>query len=141
MMLAAIGQVEAARSRAMARTLGYGATASWLKAVFPLVYRQIRLPIFAVLTYAVSVVDVAIVLAPSTPPPLAVQLLRWFNDPELAMRFVASAGAVLQLGVVIAAFSVWWLGEKILIFLGRIWIRRGSRGRGRGRRARGAWPG
>lgn len=130
MMLAAIGQVDAARSRALARTLGYGATAAWLKAVFPLVYRQIRLPVFAVLAYAASVVDVAIVLAPSTPPPLAVQLLRWFNDPELAMRFVASAGAVLQLGVVIVVFAIWWLGENLVACLGRIWIRRGSRGRG-----------
>lgn len=131
MMLAAIGQVDAARSRALARTLGYGVTAAWLKAVFPLVYRQIRLPVFAVLAYAASVVDVAIVLAPSTPPPLAVQLLRWFNDPELAMRFVASAGAVLQLGVVIAVFAIWWLVEKLVACLGRIWIRRGqSRARG-----------
>ncbi len=129
MMLAAIGQVDAARARTMARTMGYGATTAWLKAVFPLVYRQIRLPVFAVLAFAASVVDVAIVLAPSTPPPLAVQLLRWFNDPELAMRFVASAGAVLQLGVVLAVFAVWWLGERLVACVGRIWIRRGSRGR------------
>jgi len=128
MVLAAIGQVDAARTRTMARTLGYGATTAWLKAVFPLVYRQIRLPVFAVLAYSASVVDVAIVLAPSTPPPLAVQLLRWFNDPELAMRFVASAGAVLQLGIVLAVFALWWLGERLVACLGRIWIRRGSRG-------------
>ena len=94
MTLAAIGQVDAARIRTMARTLGYGPIAAWLKTVFPQVYPQIRLPVFAVLAYAVSVVDVAIVLAPTTPPPLAVQLVRWFNDPELAMRFVASAGAI-----------------------------------------------
>jgi putative thiamine transport system permease protein len=129
MMLAAIGQVDAARARTMARTLGYGATVAWLKVVFPPVYRQVRLPVFAVLAFATSVVDVAIVLAPSTPPPLAVQLLRWFNDPELATRFVASAGAVLQLGVVIAVFAVWWLGERLAACLGRTWIRRGSRGR------------
>ena len=129
MTLAAIGQVDAARTRTMARTLGYGATTAWLKAVFPLVYRQIRLPVFAVLAYSASVVDVAIVLAPSTPPPLAVQLLRWFNDPELAMRFVASAGAVLQLGIVLTVFAAWWLGERMVACLGRIWIRRGSRGR------------
>lgn len=130
MALAAIGQVDAARTRTMARTLGYGATTAWLKAVFPLVYRQIRLPVFAVLAYSASVVDVAIVLAPSTPPPLAVQLLRWFNDPELAMRFMASAGAVLQLGIVLAVFAAWWLGERLVACLGRMWIRRGSRGRG-----------
>ena len=129
MTLAAIGQVDAARIRTMARTLGYGPVAAWLKAVFPQVYPQIRLPVFAVLAYAVSVVDVAIVLAPTTPPPLAVQLVRWFNDPELAMRFVASAGAILQLALVAGALIVWWLGERALICAGRMWIRTGWRWR------------
>ena len=127
MTLAAIGQVDAVRTRTMARTLGYGPIAAWLKAVFPQVYPQIRLPVFAVLAYAVSVVDVAIVLAPTTPPPLAVQLVRWFNDPELAMRFVASAGALLQLAIVAGAMVIWWLGERALICLGRMWIRSGWR--------------
>ncbi len=129
MTLAAIGQVDAASVRTMARTLGYGTTAAWLKAVFPLVYRQIRLPVFAVLAFAASVVDVSVVLAPSTPPPLAVQLVRWFNDPELALRFVASAGAVVQLGLVVAAILVWCLGERVIATLGRMWIRAGHRGR------------
>jgi putative thiamine transport system permease protein len=129
MTLAAIGQVDAARTRTMARTLGYGPIAAWLKAVFPQVYPQIRLPVFAVLAYAVSVVDVAIVLAPTTPPPLAVQLVRWFNDPELAMRFVASAGAIAQLAIVAGAMLIWWLGERAVICLGRMWIRTGWRWR------------
>ncbi len=129
MTLAAIGQVDAARVRTMARTLGYGTIAAWLKAVFPLVYRQIRLPVFAVLAFAASVVDVSVVLAPSTPPPFAVQLVRWFNDPDLALRFVASAGALVQLGLVVAAIFVWWLGERVVACLGRVWIRAGSRGR------------
>lgn len=129
MTLAAIGQVDAGRVRTMARTLGYGAITAWLKAVFPLVYRQIRLPVFAVLAFAASVVDVSVVLAPSTPPPLAVQLVRWFNDPDLALRFVASAGALVQFGLVVAAILVWWLGERVVACLGRVWIRAGSRGR------------
>ena len=129
MTLAAIGQIDAARTRILARTLGYGPVAAWLKAVFPQVYPQIRLPVFAVLAYAVSVVDVAIVLAPTTPPPLAVQLVRWFNDPELAMRFVASAGAILQLAIVALAMLIWWLGERAVICLGKRWIRTGWRWR------------
>jgi putative thiamine transport system permease protein len=129
MTLAAIGQVDAARVRTMARTLGYGTVAAWLKSVFPLVYRQIRLPVFAVLAFAASVVDVSVVLAPSTPPPLAVQLVRWFNDPDLALRFVASAGALVQLALVVAAILVWWLGERIVARLGRAWVRAGGRAR------------
>jgi putative thiamine transport system permease protein len=129
MTLAAIGQVDAARVRTMARTLGYGTVAAWLKSVFPMVYRQIRLPVFAVLAFAASVVDVSVVLAPSTPPPLAVQLVRWFNDPDLALRFVASAGALVQLSLVAAAILVWWLGERIVARLGRAWVCAGGRAR------------
>ncbi|HCP01368.1 MAG TPA: hypothetical protein DIT35_07725 [Rhodospirillaceae bacterium] len=40
---------------------------------------------------------------------------------------MASAGALVQLGLVIAAFFVWWLGERLFAGLGRIWVRAGSR--------------
>ena len=76
MMLAALSQVPAGALHAQARTLGYGRCAAWLIAVLPQVYPQLRLPIFAVLAFSVSVVDVSLVLAPNTPPPLAVLLLR-----------------------------------------------------------------
>jgi putative thiamine transport system permease protein len=132
MTLAAIGQVDAMRVRTVARTLGYGPVTAWLKAVLPRVYPQIRLPVYAVLAYGVSVVDVALVLAPTTPPPLAVQLVRWFNDPDLALRFVASAGALLQLALVVAAIGGWWLIERLAVCIGRWWIRGGWRGRADG---------
>ena len=114
MTLAAINQINYVQHLTVARSLGYGPIAAWLKTVFPKIYQQIRLPIFAVLAYAISVVDVAIVIAPTTPPPLAVQLLRWFNDPEILMRFIASAGAILQFMLVISAIGVWWTCEKII---------------------------
>ena len=92
--------------------------------------KQIRLPLYAVLAYALSNVDMAIVLAPGTPPPLAVQLLRWFNDPDLAMRFPAAAGAVL-LCVLVAFVIVLTRGiEALAGWLGRRWIVAGSRGQG-----------
>jgi putative thiamine transport system permease protein len=129
MTLAALGQADATRVRTLARTLGYGPVTAWLKAVFPRVYPQIRLPVYAVLAYGVSVVDVALVLGPTTPPTLAIQLVRWFNDPDLALRFVASAGALLQLGLAAAAIAGWWCAERLAIAVGRWWIRGGWRGR------------
>ena len=48
----------------------------------------------------------AIVLGPTTPPTLAV-LFRWFQDPDLGMRFQAAAGAALQLGIVALAIAAW----------------------------------
>lgn len=136
MTMAALGQVDARRSRQVALSLGYGPVAGWLKGVFPRIYPQIRLPVYAVLAYSMSVVDVAIILAPTTPPPLAVLLVRWLNDPDLALRFQASAGAVLQLLLVAGAIGIWRLGEIVVARLGRRWIEGGGRGR-RDRAARG----
>ena len=130
MTLAASGQVEVRESLAIARSLGYGPLTAWLKAVLPRIYPQIRLPIYAVIAYGLSVVDMALLLAPATPPPLAPLLLRWFNDPDLAMRFCAAAGAILQLLIVVAAIATWRGVETLVARLGRIWIASGRRGGG-----------
>lgn len=135
MTLAALEQVRAEERLAVARSLGYGPVVAWLKAVLPAVYRQIRLPVYAVLAFSLSVVDMALILAPLSPPPLAVLVLRWFNDPDLSMRFVAAAGATLQLVIVIVAIALWRLGEAVVARLGRAWIAGGGRG-GHGRVAR-----
>ncbi len=132
MTMAALGQVQAARRMAVARSLGYGPVVGWLKTVLPAVYGLIRLPIYAVIAYSLSVVDMAMVLAPATPPPLAVLILRWFNDPDLSLRFQAAAGAVLQLLAVILVIAVWNLLERAVMRLGRRWIVGGRRGGGGG---------
>lgn len=132
MTLAALDQVPAARSLTVARSLGYGPLAAWLKVVLPQVYPQIRLPIFAVLAYALSTVDMAIVLAPNTPPPLAPLLVRWFNDPDLTRRFVAAAGAAVQLGLVAAAILLWLAAERLAASWLRPRLADGRRGAGGG---------
>ena len=128
MIIAAMGQLEAKESLAVARSLGYGPMTGWLKAVLPRVYPQIRLPIYAVLAYSLSVVDMALILAPATPPPLATLLMRWFGDADLSMRFTAAAGAILQLLIVAAVIVAWRAGEASLARIGRAWISAGWRG-------------
>jgi putative thiamine transport system permease protein len=130
MVLAASAQIEVKESLAIARSLGYRRMTGWLKAVLPRVYPQIRLPIYAVIAYSLSVVDMALLLAPATPPPLAPLLLRWFNDPDFAMRFCAAAGAILQLLIVVTAIAAWRGAEAIVARLGRIWVAGGRRGGG-----------
>ncbi|MGH6949204.1 MAG: ABC transporter permease, partial [Kiloniellales bacterium] len=117
--IAALTRIDSERRVAIARSLGYGSTVAWFKTVLPALYPQLRLPIYAVLAYALSTVDMAIVLGPTTPPPFAVQVLRWFYDPDLSLRFVAAAGALLQLLLVLAAILAWRLGEIAVARLGR----------------------
>ncbi|WP_373182472.1 ABC transporter permease [Halomonas campaniensis] len=130
MSLAALPQLDPQRRVAMARSLGYRPTLAWLKVVAPALYPLIRLPVYAVIAYASSVVDVAMILGPTLPPTLAVSLLGWFNDPDLSRRFMASAGALLQLGVTLSALASWWCLERLVRRLGRGWVEGGQRRRG-----------
>ncbi|TVP71094.1 MAG: ABC transporter permease [Rhodobacteraceae bacterium] len=128
MTLAALPQTDSLRSQLVARALGYGRVMGWMKAVAPRVIAQIRLPIYAVLAYSMSVVDVALILGPTRPPTLAVQILDWTTHPDLALRFQAAAGAVLQLGLVIAALGLWHGAERLIARQSQHWAAQGARG-------------
>lgn len=128
MMIAAMGQAQPRQSILVAQALGYGRVTGWLKTVFPRVYAQIRLPVYVVIGYSMSVVDVAVILGPSTPPTLSVQVVKWMSDPDLAMRLTGAAAALLQFALVIGVLVAWWTGERIIAALGRRWIASGRRG-------------
>ena len=128
MAVAAHGQIAARATMATARTLGYSPFAAWLKAILPQLYPQMRLPIYAVLAFSLSAVDVALILGPSHPPPLAVLAVRWANDPLLDLFLPAMAAASLQLLLVVGAIGIWRLGEAALARLARLWLADGSRG-------------
>lgn len=132
MTLAALGQADATRSVTIAQALGYPRMTGWLKTVFPRVYAQIRLPVYVTLAYAMSVVDVAVILGPNTPPTLSVQIVKWMSDPDLSLRLQGAAGALLQLGLVIGALAFWRLGEMAVAWIGKRWVMTGGRGRADG---------
>ena len=122
MLLAALNQVPAHAHVTVARSLGYGPVQAWFQVVLPQVYAQIRLPVYAVLAFSLSVVDVALILGPSNPPTLAVLAVRWFGDPDTSRVFQASAAAIVLLFVVAASIGVWHLGERIVGILSLIHI-------------------
>lgn len=127
--LAALPQIDAARRLNVARALGYGQRAAWVKAVLPGLYPLIRLPLFAVISYGSSSVDMALILGPTNPPTLSVALVRWLNDPDLSLRFMAAAAALLQLAVTLVALGLWWLGELLVALMWRARVTDGRRER------------
>ncbi len=127
MMLAASGQVASRPLLAAARSIGYAPATAWAKVVLPQIYRQIRLPVYAVLAFSLSTVEVGIILAPGNPPPLSILAMRWYQAPDLAMTFPAAAASVLQLILVAIAIVLWHGGERIAWALGRRWIAGGVR--------------
>lgn len=128
--LAALPRVDEAAQLAVARSLGHAPAAAWLKIVAPQVYRRIRLPVYAALAYSLSVVDMAAVLAPSHPRPLALLGLSWFLAPDLALVFPGAAAATLQGLLVMVGLGLWRLGELAFGEATRRSAEAGRRGRG-----------
>lgn len=129
MTLSALPQADAGRRLAVAMTLGHSRTTGYLLAVFPAVYQQLRLPVAAVLAYAMSSVEMGMILGPGLPAPLAVRITQWTTDPDLAHRSLGAAAAILQLGLVLIAMSLWRGGEWLTGQLFRRVLRSGHRGR------------
>jgi len=118
MTLGALNQINAGAQLAVARSLGYGPAQAWFLVVLPQVYRQIRLPVCAVLAFSLSVVDVALILGPGNPPTLAVLAVRWFADPDTRWVFPAAAAATLLLLTVMGCLLAW----RGLEVLARQWL-------------------
>lgn len=130
MSLAVLPQLDVQRRVNLARSLGYRPAVAWLKTVAPGLYPLVRLPVYAVITFASASVDVALILGPNVPYTLSVMVLQWFNDPDLSYRFVAAAGALLQLLVTLAALLLWRGGELCCVRLASPLLSNGERRRG-----------
>jgi putative thiamine transport system permease protein len=130
MVIAALGQIDTARMMLVARSLGYGRLRGWIMVIIPQLWPLMRLPVMIVLVFSLSVIDMAIILAPSTPAPLAVRILNWYQDPDLQRRFVASAAAVLQFLICLGTIGALIGCEKIAHSFGQMMAYRGYRGSG-----------
>ncbi len=113
MALAALPRLDADRCVAVARSLGYGPFSAFLHTVWPGLYRLLRLPVLVVLAYSLSAVDMARILGPIGPAPLAVEAVRLGADPDLSLRFVAAAAALGVVLVAGTALLAWLAGEAL----------------------------
>ena len=90
----------------LAQTLGYGPHRAWWRVVWPQLAPRLFWPLLAVLAYGLTVVDMALVIGPASPPTLAVLAWQWLQDADLAVNARgAAAGGVLALAVLIAALG------------------------------------
>lgn len=110
-LLTALAQLPVTRNLAAARALGWGPVAAWALVIWPQLYPMIRLPVLVVLSYSLSVVDVALILGPGAPPTLAVAMLRWVMSPDPGL-LVPAAAAGLLLGMLIVGSILVWLAAE-----------------------------
>ena len=93
----------------LAHTLGYSQQAAWWRVAWPQLRPRLSAPMLAVLAYSLTVVDMALVIGPTSPPTLAVLAWQWLQDAEPATNAQGAAAAWL-LGAVLAlcAALAWW---------------------------------
>jgi putative thiamine transport system permease protein len=114
MALAILPQTDMARRGQTAASLGYGRVMGFALSTLPALYKGLRLPVFAVLAYGMTNVDMAMILGPNLPPTLAVQITDWMGAPSLQHLSTAAAGALVQLALVAATLALWWVAERAL---------------------------
>ena len=95
---------------AVARSMGYSRQTSWWRVVWPQLWPRLRWPLLAVLAYGLTVVDVALVIGPTSPPTLAVLAWRWLLDANPARNAQGAAAAwMLALVLALLATALWQL--------------------------------
>lgn len=83
------------REHALAQTLGYSHRNAFWRVIWPQLAVRLRWPLLAVLAYGLTVVDMAIIIGPASPPTLAVQTWHWLQDADAATNDVGAAAAAL----------------------------------------------
>jgi putative thiamine transport system permease protein len=107
----------------LAQTLGYGARSAWWRVAWPQLWPRLLGPLLAVLAYNLTVVDVALVIGPGTPPTLAVLAWQWLQDADQATNAQGAAAAwLLAATMALVAVLAWGSVRNPL------WRRRRTRG-------------
>ena len=91
-----------------ARSMGYSRSRAWWLVLWPQLWPRLRWPMLAVLAYGLTVVDVALVIGPTSPPTLAVLAWQWLLDADVGRN---AQGAV----------AAWWLALVLAVVAGGLW--------------------
>jgi putative thiamine transport system permease protein len=105
-LAALLGEQQVSRQMVVARTLGYSRAQAWRLILWPQLLPRLGWPLAAVLAYGLSVVDMAIILGPNTPPTLAVLVWRWLTDPDAALQARGSAASLVLLALLLLAAAL-----------------------------------
>jgi putative thiamine transport system permease protein len=114
---------------ASARTLGYSDAATWWRVLWPLLLPRLAWPLLAVLAYGTTVVDLALIVGPASPPTLAVLAWQGLQDGDVARN---AEGAASALWLALALAAVVAIGAVAARGLARAWRRPAVNGVRRG---------
>ena len=118
------------RELQLARSMGYAASTAWWQVVWLPLWLRMWGPTLAVLAYSLTVVDMALVIGPGSPPTLAALAWQWLSDADAAVNAKGAAAAWALAATVALCALVLWLCRKAV---GRLGYSEGRRGRLSGR--------
>ncbi|MDR3455750.1 MAG: ABC transporter permease subunit [Rhodoferax sp.] len=104
------------RELQVARSLGYSAQAAWWRVLWPQLWPRLALPLLAVLAYSLTVVDMALVIGPTSPPTLSVLAWRWLLDADARINAQGAAAAWLLAMVVAALAALLWRLPRLMLW-------------------------
>jgi putative thiamine transport system permease protein len=99
---------------ASGRTLGYADAALWWRVLWPLLLPRLAWPVLAVLAYGLTVVDLALIVGPASPPTLAVIAWQSLQDADAPRNAEGAAMALLLAGVLLLCVVVFALLAAVL---------------------------
>ena len=102
------------RELLQARTLGYAPQTAWWHVVWPQLLARLHWPMLAVLAYSLTVVDMALVIGPTSPPTLAVLAWHWLQDADLAQNAQGAVAAWLLAAMVAGSLALALLAAQLL---------------------------
>ena len=112
--LSALREFSSSKFFDMGKSLQYSSFSTWFILIFPIIYKKIRLVVFIIIAFSSSVVDMSLLLAPSTPSTLSVRILQIFQSSDMDSFFIASNLSLIQLFIIIILLIVWIFFEKII---------------------------
>jgi len=91
-------------------SMGYGPRKAWWIVLWPQLWPRLRWPMLAVLAYSLTVVDMALVIGPTSPPTLAVLAWQWLLDADVVLNAQGAAAAwLLAFALAVSAMVLWQL--------------------------------
>ena len=120
------------RELQIARSMGYSAQRAWWRVLWPQLWPRMWSPLLAVFAYGLTVVDMAQIIGPQSPPTLSVLAWLWLQDADPAINAQGAAAAWLLTLCAGLLAALLWPVPKLVRWRSR-WVdgRRGQAGNDR----------
>ena len=103
----------------VSQSLGHGSASVWLRVFIPQILPRLKWPLLIVWVYGASVVDVALAIGPTQPPPLSVIVWSDLNNADAAINARGTAGALFLTGALACIALVFWVLQRAVLSI--IW--------------------